>query len=77
MVALEESLMNAVETVNELRRLELEIMAHEQALEELRRQAREVLEVTGRRPARSSLLSREDRQRFLAGCGSTSKRKSP
>lgn len=69
--------MNATETVNELRRLELEIMAHEQALEDLRRQAREVLEVTGRRPARSSLLSREDRQRFLAGCGSTSKRKSP
>lgn len=66
--------MNAVETVNELRRLELEIMAHEQALEELRRQAREVLEVVGRRPSKRSLLSREGRQRFLAGCGSASKR---
>ena len=69
--------MNAVETVNELRRLELEIMAHEQALEDLRRQAREVLEVVGRRPQKRSLLDREGRQRFLAGCGSTSKRKSP
>ena len=69
--------MNATETVNELRRLELEIMAHEQALEDLRRQAREVLEVIGRRPDRRSILDREGRQRFLAGCGSTSKRKSP
>ena len=69
--------MNATETVNELRRLELEIMAHEQALEELRRQAREVLEVVGRRPQKRSLLDREGRQRFLAGCGGTSKRKSP
>ena len=66
--------MNAVETVNELRRLELEIMAHEQALEDLRRQVREVLEVTGRRPDSRKLLSREGRQRFLAGCGSASKR---
>ena len=66
--------MNATETVNELRRLELEIMAHEQALEDLRRQAREVLEVTGRRPDRRSILDREGRQRFLAGCGSASKR---
>ena len=62
--------MNAKETVNELRRLELEIMAHEQALEELRRQAREVLEVTGRRPDRRSILDREGRQRFLQQCGS-------
>ena len=69
-----EDAMNATETVNELRRLELEIMAHEQALEELRRQAREVLEVTGRRPQKRSLLDRESRQRFLAGCGSASKR---
>lgn len=69
--------MNATETVNELRRLELEIMAHEQALEDLRRQAREVLEVTGRRPDRRSILDREGRQRFLAGCGSTSKRSQP
>ena len=74
MVALEESLMNAVETVNELRRLELEIMAHEQALEDLRRQAREVLEVIGRRPSSRKILDREGRQRFLAGCGSASKR---
>ena len=69
--------MNATETVNELRRLELEIMAHERALEELRRQAREVLEVVGRRPAKRSLLSREDRQRFLQTCGSTGKRSQP
>ena len=66
--------MNATETVNELRRLELEIMAHEQALEDLRRQAREVLEVTGRRPSSRKILDREGRQRFLAGCGSASKR---
>ena len=69
--------MNAVETVNELRRLELEIIAHEQALEELRRQAREVLEVVGRRPSKRSLLSREGRQRFLQTCGSTGKRSQP
>ena len=37
--------MNPQETVLELRRLELEIMEHERALEELRRQSREVLEV--------------------------------
>ena len=66
--------MNATETVNELRRLELEIMAHEKALEDLRRQAREVLEVVGRRPQKRSPLDREGRQRFLAGCGGTSKR---
>ena len=68
--------MNATETVNELRRLELEIMAHEQALEELRRQAREVPEVVGRRPDRRSILDREGRQRFLAGCGSTKRSRS-
>lgn len=66
--------MNATETVNELRRLELEIMAHEKALEELTRQRREVLEVIGSRPRRRSVLDREGRQRFLAGCGSASKR---
>ena len=66
--------MNATETVNELRRLELEILAHEQALEDLRRQAREVLEVEGRRPNRRSILDREGRRRFLQQCGSTSKR---
>ena len=69
--------MNATETVNELRRLELEIMAHEKALEDLRRQAREVLEVVASRPSKRSLLDREGRQRFLAGCGSTSKRSQP
>ena len=62
--------MDARETVNELRRLELEIMAHEQALEDLRRQAREVLEVIGRRPSSRKILDREGRQRFLSGCGS-------
>lgn len=62
--------MNPQETVLELRRLELEIMEHERALEDLRRQAREVLEVTGRRPDSRKILSREGRQRFLAGCGS-------
>ena len=62
--------MNANETVLELRRLELEIMEHEQALEDLRRQSREVLEVLTRRPQKRSLLDREGRQRFLAGCGS-------
>ena len=36
--------MNPQETVLELRRLELEIMEHERALEDLRRQSREVLE---------------------------------
>lgn len=69
--------MNATETVNELRRLELEIMEHEKALEDLRRQSREVLEVLARRPDRRSILSREGRQRFLQGCGSASKRSQP
>ena len=72
-VALEDA-MNATETVLELRRLELEIMEHEKALEDLRRQSREVLEVLARRPQKRSLLDREGRQRFLAGCGSASKR---
>ena len=69
--------MDATETVNELRRLELEIMAHEKALEDLRRQSREVLEVLTRRPQKRSLLDREGRQRFLQGCGSASKRSQP
>ena len=68
--------MDAKETVDELRRLELEIMAHEQALEDLRRQSREVLEVLTRRPQKRSLLDRAGRQRFLAGCGSAGKRSS-
>ena len=66
--------MNPQETVLELRRLELEIMEHEKALEDLRRKSREVLEVLARRPQGRSLLDREGRQRFLAGCGSASKR---
>lgn len=68
--------MNPQETVLELRRLELEIMEHERALEDLRRQSREVLEVLTRRPQKRSLLDREGRQRFLAGCGSA-KRSQP
>ena len=67
--------MDANETVLELRRLELEIMEHEKALEDLRRQSREVLEVLASRPNRRSVLDRAGRQRFLAGCGSTSKRR--
>ena len=66
--------MDANETVLELRRLELEIMEHEKALEDLRRQSREVLEVLASRPNRRSVLDRAGRQRFLAGCGSASKR---
>jgi hypothetical protein len=66
--------MDAQEKMTELRRIEIEIMAHEQALEDLRRQSREVLEVLASRPSRRSVLDREGRQRFLAGCGSASKR---
>ena len=62
--------MNPQETVLELRRLELEIMEHERALEDLRRQSREVLEVLASRPQKRSLLDREGRQRFLQQCGS-------
>ena len=68
--------MTAIETVLELRRLELEIMEHEKALEDLRRQSREVLEVLASRPNRRSVLDRAGRQRFLAGCGSA-KRSQP
>ena len=68
--------MNPQETVLELRRLELEIMEHERALEDLRRQSREVLEVLASRPQRRSLLDREGRQRFLQQCGSA-KRSQP
>ena len=68
--------MNPQETVLELRRLELEIMAHEKALEDLRRQSREVLEVLASRPNRRSVLDRAGRQRFLQQCGST-KRNQP
>ena len=69
--------MNATETVNELRRLELEIMAHEQALEELRRQAREVLEVTASRPDRRDVVSREGRRRLMEQACAISKRSQP
>ena len=69
--------MDAQEKMTELRRIELEIMAHEQALEDLRRQSREVLEVLARRPQKRSLLDREGRQRFLQQCGSASKRSQP
>lgn len=69
--------MDAQEKMTELRRIEIEIMAHEQALEELRRQSREVLEVLARRPQKRSLLDREGRQRFLQQCGSASKRSQP
>ena len=68
--------MNPQDTVLELRRLELEIMEHEKALEDLRRQSREVLEVLSRRPDSRKILSREGRQRFLAGCGSASSKRS-
>lgn len=63
--------MNATEKLNEVRRLEIEILEHEKAVEELTRQRRELLEVGPRRPDRRTVLSREGRQRFLAGCGST------
>ena len=66
--------MDANETVLELRRLELEILEHEKAVEDLTRQRRELLEVGPRRPDSRKILSREGRQRFLAGCGSASKR---
>lgn len=69
--------MDAQEKMTELRRIELEIMAHEKALEDLRRQSREVLEVLARRPQKRSLLDREGRQRFLQQCGSASKRSQP
>lgn len=75
-VALEDA-MNATETVNELRRLELEIMAHEQALEDLRRQSREVLEVLASRPNRREVVSREGRRRLMEQACAISKRSQP
>ena len=69
--------MDAKETVNELRRLELEIMAHEKALEELRRQAREVLEVVASRPNRREVVSREGRRRLMEQACAISKRSQP
>lgn len=69
--------MDAQEKMTELRRIEQEILEHEKAVEDLTRQRRELLEVGPRRPDSRKLLSRESRQRFLAGCGSTSKRSQP
>jgi hypothetical protein len=68
--------MTAEEKLAEVRRLDLEILEHQKAVEELTRQRLEILEVGPRRPQKRQLLSREGRQRFLAGCGSTSKRNS-
>lgn len=69
--------MNANETVLELRRLELEIMAHERALEDLRRQSREVLEVLASRPNRREVVSREGRRRLMEQACAISKRSQP
>jgi hypothetical protein len=68
--------MDAQETVHELRRVSLEIKACEKQLEELRRRHDELLEIGSPRPNRRSILDREGRQRFLAGCGSA-KRSQP
>lgn len=69
--------MTAEEKLNEVRRLDLEILEHQKAMEELTRQRLEILEIGPRRPDSRKILSREGRQRFLAGCGSTSKRSQP
>ena len=66
--------MTAEEKLAEVRRLDLEILEHQKAVEELTRQRLEILEVGPRRPQKRQLLSREGRQRFLQQCGSTSKR---
>ena len=63
--------MTAEEKLAEVRRLDLEILEHQKAVEELTRQRLEILEVGSRRPDSRKILSREGRQRFLAGCGST------
>lgn len=62
--------MTPQETLNEVRRLDLEILEHQKAVEELTRQRLELLEIGPRRPDSRKILSREGRQRFLAGCGS-------
>jgi hypothetical protein len=62
--------MTAEEKLAEVRRLDLEILEHQKAVEELTRQRLEILEVGPRRPDSRKILSREGRQRFLAGCGS-------
>lgn len=66
--------MDAQEKMTELRRIEIEIMAHEQALEELRRQSREVLEVLTSRPNRREVVSREGRRRLMEQACAISKR---
>ena len=62
--------MTPQETLNEVRRLDLEILEHQKAVEELTRQRLELLEIGPRRPDSRKILSREGRQRFLQGCGS-------
>lgn len=69
--------MDAQEKMTELRRIEIEIMAHEQALEELRRQSREVLEVLASRPKRRKVVSREGRRRLMEQACAISKRSQP
>lgn len=68
--------MTAEEKLNEVRQLDLEILEHQKAVEELTRRRLELLEIGRRRPESRSVLSREGRQRFLAGCGSA-KRSQP
>ena len=68
--------MTAEEKLNEVRRLDLEILEHQKAVEELTRKRLELLEIGRRRPDSRSVLSREGRQRFLAGCGSASSKRS-
>ena len=68
--------MTAEEKLAEVRRLDLEILEHQKAVEELTRQRLEILEVGPRRPDSRKILSREGRQRFLQQCGST-KRNQP
>jgi hypothetical protein len=63
--------MTAEEKLNEVRRLDLEILEHQKAVEELTRRRLELLEIGRRRPDSRSVLSREGRQRFLQQCGST------
>ena len=67
--------MTAEEKLNEVRRLDLEILEHQKAVEELTRQRWEILEIGHRRPDSRKILSREGRQRFLAGCGSASSKR--
>jgi cell division protein FtsI/penicillin-binding protein 2 len=70
-------ILTAEEKLNEVRRLDLEILEHQKAVEELTRRRLELLEIGRRRPDSRSVLSREGRQRFLQQCGSTAKRSQP